>query len=147
MTCCIWLYDPACKIYSMMCVDSLTQITQKQCEKAYPSQIAHPYKSIVKNPLHCTSLPFEHITISMSSLIIRGWAVAATIFYTKGHWVTFNKTKICLASLAHLGEHLLQSWEVLGSNPSQVQWVARSLYMYVFITQILHLEHHSNLKI
>ncbi len=32
-----------------------------------------------------------------------------------------------LASLAQLGEHLLQSWEVMGSNPGQVQWVARSL--------------------
>ncbi len=34
---------------------------------------------------------------------------------------------IYLASLAQLGEHLLQSWEVLGSIPSQVQWVARPL--------------------
>ncbi len=32
-----------------------------------------------------------------------------------------------LALLAHSGEHLLQSWEVLASNPGQVQWVARSL--------------------
>ncbi len=30
-----------------------------------------------------------------------------------------------LASLAQLGEHLIQSWEVLGSIPGQVQWVAR----------------------
>ncbi len=34
----------------------------------------------------------------------------------------------CLASLAQSGEHFFLNWEVLGSNPSQVQWVAQSLY-------------------
>ncbi len=32
-----------------------------------------------------------------------------------------------LASLAQWGKHFLQNWEVLGSNPCQVQSVARSL--------------------
>ncbi len=36
-------------------------------------------------------------------------------------------TPYSLASLAQSREHLLQSWEVLGLNPGQVQWVARSL--------------------
>ncbi len=34
----------------------------------------------------------------------------------------FSRGDQHLASLAQSGEHWLQSWEVLGSNPGQVQW-------------------------
>ncbi len=101
-----------------------SQTSTTRCHTWTQSNINHcvSYMDPVKHEL----LDVTHGTSQTSITRCLTWTQS-----NMSHWVSYmelNQTStIKLASIAQLGEHLLQSWEVLGSNPSQVQWVARSL--------------------
>ncbi len=119
---------------------------QMMCYLCWPSQtswvwliICIPYyhnTSLLRIPIYNNTIIYNINVISLELYLVSNlMLIFPTAFLREDIEISMSFSKPFLvgcfkkhlASLAQLAKHFLLNWEILGSNPSQVLWVAQSL--------------------